>query len=67
MEAANVKKLEEGYPKYCGTKCQHEAPSFYEAIKSSMKDKYGVENAFQLDSVKKDLACRQTEIQARRD
>lgn len=67
MTTANVKRLDEGYPQYCDSKCQHEAPSYYKKTKQGLLDKYGVGNAFQIEAVKNDLASRKDEIQAKRD
>ena len=67
MFTVNVKKLKDGYPKYCDTICQHEAPSYHEAVKNAIREKYGVDNAFQIDSVKHDLDARKDVIQSKRD
>ena len=67
MTRANVKKLKDGYPAYCDSKCQHEAPAYHEAARNAIKEKYGVDNAFQIPGVKAGLAARKDEIQAKRD
>jgi len=33
IKAANVKNLRDGYPKYCDSQCQHEAPAYHESVK----------------------------------
>lgn len=64
---ANVKNLKNGYPAYCCSKCQHESPEYHSKIKQALLDKYGVDNAFKIESVKQDLHSRQQEIQHKRD
>ena len=67
MHDANVVSLDDGYRKYCCSKCQHSDPNYVKSIHQAINDKYGVDNAFQIQSVKDDLAARQTEIQKKRD
>lgn len=67
MTKVNVKKLKDGYPQYCDTRCQHSAPSYHRKTKDAVLKKYGVSNPFQIESVKEGLAARKDEIQAKRD
>lgn len=67
MITTNVKKLKDGYPCYCNSKCQHESPAYHQSVKDAFIAKYGVSNAFQISTVKEDLASRSKEIQEKRD
>ena len=46
LDVDNVLNMEKGYPKYCDSKCRHEAPAYFESVKAGMMRKHGVENAF---------------------
>jgi len=67
MSKANVQSLDEGYSAFCCAKCRYESAAYRDAVKAGVKRKYGVENAFQIPSVKEGLRARKDEIQAKRD
>lgn len=47
----NVIRLSRGYPKYCSDACMYSSKSYSGAIKASIREKYGVDNAFNIRSV----------------
>lgn len=67
MEKVNVKKLKDGYPKFCSSKCQHQAKEYYQLIKDSLKQKYGVINPGQLEHVKELHRVNKDSIAKKRD
>lgn len=67
MTHANVKDLSAGYPMFCDSRCQHEAPVYHESVKRAVRERYGVDNPFQIQSVKDGLRARKDEIQRKRD
>ena len=48
MSSMNILSLDEGYPKFCCTKCRYESQTYYDAVKAGIRRKYGVDNAFQI-------------------
>lgn len=67
MSSMNILSLDEGYPKFCCTKCRYESQTYYDAVKAGIRRKYGVDNAFQIQEVKDSLRERKEEIQSKRD
>lgn len=63
----NVRNLRVGFGKYCCSDCQHADPGYFLKIRESFKEKYGVVNPFQLESVKAGLAENKDDIQRARD
>ena len=61
----NIIDKDEGYKKTCSKECDRKM--FSATNKAHMKEKYGVENAFQLPEVLASFKERKDEIQAKRD
>lgn len=58
----NVVRLSRGYPKYCSDACMYSSGSYSGAIKASIREKYGVDNAFNIRSVVESRAANKDGI-----
>ena len=66
LATQNIKKIEEGYPMFCNSRCQHEAPAYFQMLKDGMMKKHGVANPFQMEDVKRRLAKNKAQIEKKR-
>lgn len=69
LKTANVLHIESGYPQYCNSRCQHEAPAYYEGIADAVEKKYGrgIRNAYQIPEVIESLKMRKDELEAKKE
>lgn len=65
----NIKKLADnyGYKAFCSKECRYHSEEAKSRLESAFVKKYGVKNAFQIDSVKKKLAANYSEIRRKAD
>ena len=66
MLGHNISRLSIGYPDYCCRSCMYSSGSYSESIRDSFRHRYGVDNAFQLDSVKAIIRSKIDAIKTKR-